>query len=286
MTSDYHITQELRSETKLIQKVPIYVKDLLIIVASMGIFIMLDGFVTDSLIPLYYVGCFILSILLVIPSPMNPKRRMYESVLLYFRRDKATYYPMYMKERMDMIEDTKKKKRTKLMDEEIPVIGYDSRYHCFQMKEGCMNIAEILTKDLVNAPDDEISFDIAKLTKFNVLEDEPYKIIGMNFPCNTRVQQDFLRYKIQKNKNAVYQQFLEYSLMELEWVQEHKTKREFYQMYFAESMEGIKKIEATMKASLNIADDMVEEITQKKKEKILYRLCNPASVLTGGSDVF
>lgn len=284
--SEYHITQELRAETKLIQIIPIYVKDLLIIVFIMGFAVMMNGFVTNSLIPLYYAACLVLSISLIIPSPMNPKRRIYESIFLYLRRNKATYYPMYMKERMHMIKDNTKKKKTKLMSEGIPVVGYNRSYQCFQLEQGYMNIVEIVTKDLVNAPEDEVEFDIAKLTKFNVLEYEPYKIIAMNFPCNTRKQQEYLAYKVGKNKNPIYQQFLDYSIRELEWVQEHKTKREFYSMYFSESLDGIKKIEATMKSSLNVSEKMIDDISQNKKEVILHRLYNPASVLTGGSDVF
>ena len=253
-TSDYHITQELRAETKLFQRVPIYVKDLLIIVSIMAVIIMMKEFVTDIFRPIYYVVSFLISIVLVAPSSLNPKRRIYESVFLYLRRDKATYYPMYMKERMDMITNNTEKKKTKLVSDELPIEKYNSRYQCFQTKYGFMNIAEIITKDLVNAPEDEIAFDIAKLTRFNVLEYNPYKIIGMNFPCNTQRQQEFLKYKLKKNKNPDYQRDLEYALKELEWVQEHKTKREFYQMYFSDSLEGIKKVEVTMKASLNVSE--------------------------------
>lgn len=285
-TSDYHITQELRAETKLFQRVPIYVKDLLIIVSIMAVITMMKEFVTDVFRPVYYMGSLLISFIIVAPSSMNPKRRIYESVFLYLRRDKATYYPMYMKERMDMITSNTKKKKTKLISDELPVEQYNTQYQCFQTNYGYMNIAEIITKDLVNAPEDEILFDIAKLTRFNVLEYNPYKIIGMNFPCNTERQQQFLKYKMQKNKNPDYQRDLEYALRELEWVQEHKTKREFYHMYFSDSLDGIKKVEATMKASLNVSEAMIGEISQGKKEKIMHRLNNPASVLTGGNDDF
>lgn len=278
---EYHVTQDLRSQTKLSSIIPIFAKDLMTIVVIMGTVIVLDELVSDSFLPVYYTISVITCILFIIPSPLNPKRRIYESILLYLKRDRTFYYPTYMKGKVNMITE-KKKKISKLMEDTIPIVRYDSKYKCFEMKKGYMNIVEIITKDIVNASDSEVEYDIIKLTKFNKLEYEPYKIIAMNFPCNTREQRDYLQYKIEKNKNATYQSFLEHSLKELEWVQENKSKREFYLMYFSDSLEGIQRMDTSLKTALNVSENMLAYITQKKKEMIIHRLYNPASILTGG----
>lgn len=276
---EYHVAQEINAQTKLWSVISIYVKDLIIFVALLGVFTAFRGLVADQFTILYYGGCFILAVILIVPSSMNPKRRMYESIFLFLRRDKELYYPIFMKERTHMI---KEKKNIKLVEDIVSIIGYDHQYQCFIMKNGYMNIMEIITKDIVNASDDEIEYDIVKLTKFNKLTYESYKIISMNFPCKTQDQQSYLKYKIDKTKNATFKPFLENGLKELEWVQENKSKREFYLMYFAESQDDLRKMELDLKSTLNSTERMLGNLTQKKKELIIYRLYNPASVLTGG----
>lgn len=45
---------------------------------------------------IYSVIC---AILLTIPSPFNRKRRMYQSILIYLKRDQTIYHPVYKEEK-------------------------------------------------------------------------------------------------------------------------------------------------------------------------------------------
>lgn len=177
----------------------------------------------------------------------------------------------------------KKKKREKLdSTADIFQISYNKTYQCFELENNYMDLLEIRTRDIVNASEDDVDYDIAKLTKFNKLEYEPYKIISLNFPCNTIGQQEYIQYKIDHTMNPHFKNFLEESMMELKWVHEKKTKREFYLMYFSDSLEGIKTMNMSIKTALNTSEMMIKNMTEEKKRLILYRLNNPASILQGG----
>ena len=182
--------------------------------------------------------------------------------------------------------DKKKIKELKEISELLKLAGYDETFECFRRTQGLgfMDIVQIVSKDIVNASEDEKDFDIAKLTKFNKLEFEDYKIISLNFPCNTMEQQEFLKIKIERTSNRKYLKYLEESLYELQWIQEKRSKREYYYMIFSDTVEGIKKMEADMMSSLQIGDKMIEKMNRDKKEVILYRCCNPSSILSGGSE--
>lgn len=287
--SEYHVTQDLKSEMKLSSIFSIYARDIFFIVFVLAIASIVNYLVAEQMKIIYWIVTVVVSIVLIVPSTMNNKRRIYESLMIFLQKDSSVYYPLYMKNRKVTVMHKKNKKNKKkieksvlILSDVIPIVSYNQTYQCFQLKQGYMNMVEIQTKDIVNASEDEIEYDIAKLTKFNKLEYESYKIISLNFPCNTAAQQEYVNYKIQQCKNENFRRFLQNSSYELQWVQKNKTKREFYMMYFSDTLDGIKSMDANMKVALNLNDKMLKDMTQEKKEKILFHLMNPASILQGG----
>lgn len=285
---EYQVTQELKSQTKLWNTVSIYASDLVFILVVLFLVYVFQDAVATFLLPCYWILSIVLSILLISKSKLNPKRRIYETMMLYAKRDLDVYRSIYSKKNtVSKREKENMKNKTDKTDKytsDILPKRYDKEYECFVKENGCFNLVEIITKDIVNASMDEVEYDIAKLEKFNKLEYKPYKIISLNFPCNTMEQQNYLNYKIEKCKNSHFRQCLETNLQELQWVQDKKSKREFYLMYFADSFEELKKMDMDMKAALNIGEEMIRDMSQEKKEKVLYRLNNMASVLSGGQD--
>lgn len=284
--TEYHVAQDLKSEMKLSSIFSIYARDIFFIVFMLAIAYVLNFLVAEKMKIVYWVVTVILSVVLVIPSTLNYKRRMYESLIIFLQKDMSVYYPLHMVHRkvIQMSKNKKKKveKSVLTLADVIPIIAYDKTYQCFRLKQGYMNMVEIRTKDIVNASEDEIEYDIAKLTKFNKLEYESYKIISLNFPCNTLDQQEYVEYKIKQCRNENYKRFLQNSLYELQWVQKNKSKREFYMMYFSDTLDGIKSMDANMKVALNLNEKMLMDMSQEKKEKILFHLMNPSSILQGG----
>ena len=286
-TNEYLVTQDLKSEMKLASRAAFYAKDAIFLLCFLGTIFLLKGFVSIKFQVLYWFVSIILGIILTVPSPWNPKRKNFEMIMLYFQRDESVYYPTYLKKRM-MEDETMDKKKVKAIREVynlLKIARYDERFECFVRKQGLgyMDIVQIISKDIVNASEDEKEFDIAKLTKFNKKEYEDYKIIALNFPCNTLEQQEFIRTKMEQTSNRTFLKYLNESLYELKWVQEQKSKREYYYMVFSPTLDGLKKMEADMMAALQIGDKMIGKMPQDKKEVILYRCCNPASILTGGA---
>lgn len=281
---EYLVTQDLNSKLKLSSVVSIYGRDVAFVVILLGIAYVFQSLVTPSFLVIYWIVTIMVSVILAMPSPINPKRRNYQTLVIFSQRDTNTYYPLFMRERK-MVKQKKKKTVSadvKTVADALPIIRYNKDYKCFQCKTGYMNILQVITKDIVNASEDEIEYDIAKLTKYNQLEYEDYKITALNYPCNTMKQQAYLHHKLDTIKNKNFQKYLKNSLYELEWIQDRKSKREFFLSIYSDSLDGIKKMEADMKAALQSRDKMIMDLSQDKKEKIYYRLNNPASVLLGG----
>ena len=106
----------------------------------------------------------------------------------------------------------------------------------------------------------------------------------MNFPCSTNGQQGYVQRKISRTNNVHFQEFLQDSLKELEWIQKQKTKREFYLMYFSDSLDGIKKLDADMKIAVNKSEILFEDMTFEKKLQVFYRINNPSTIMQGGTE--
>lgn len=283
-STEYRVTHELRSSTKLSSRFAFYAKDGIFLMVMLGIVWMLQSLVAAQFKVIYWIISITLGIVFIIPSPWNPKRKIFATAMLFLTKDNSVFYPMHVKKRMVEKNPMNKKKKRELQtsDKLLSEPKYNDKYQCFEQNYGFMNILQIISKDIVNASEDEIVYDIAKLTKYNKLEYEDYKILSLNFPCNTMAQQDYIKGKIKKTANRQFEKFLNNSLYELEWVQDKKSKREFYLQIFSESGDGIRKMEADMKAALQTNDRMIEDMSREKKETILFRLSNPASILTGG----
>lgn len=95
---EYKVTQELKSQTKLWSTVSIYASDLVFILGILFLAYLFQGAVAAFLLPIYWISSVLLSVLLITRSRLNPKRRLYETMMLYTRRDLNIYRSVYSKE--------------------------------------------------------------------------------------------------------------------------------------------------------------------------------------------
>lgn len=177
-------------------------------------------------------------------------------------------------------EDKKKSgKQLKRVTELIGVIGYDTENRCYLMKEDrYMDFMQVQSKDLNSSSSDEVEYDILKFCKAYRLYEDDIKMVVMNFPCNTKEQQEFLKRKKEQTTNPVFRKYLGRQIEELIWLEKNRTTREYYFMVFADSLEDLEENKRTLKAVLHTGrDGLVSEITDKKKHQILYRLNNKCS---------
>lgn len=166
----------------------------------------------------------------------------------------------------------------------VPVVRYLENQDCFELKgKKYIDLVRVVSKDLEHVDDDEIEYAVMKFAKFYKVYPDDIKYISMNFPCNTDEQQSYLKHKIKGTKNLIIKQRLEMKLEQLEQVNKTVVEREFYIMFFAESLEAIYKNRNAIFQTLNSGYlKLVEPMSQEKKIKILFKMNNMASSILGG----
>lgn len=170
-------------------------------------------------------------------------------------------------------------KRTVL--ELLPEREYVPEKECFRLEDGSyMDLLQIISKDLINASEDEVEYDCLKFAKAYRLYADDLKIVCLNFPCDYHKQKRFLEYKMKHTRNEIFKQTLEKKLQELVWLEKNNTTREYYYMIFAGNLEEIEKNRLTLTTSLGVGPGgLIDRITREKKEEILCRLRNKCNLL-------
>lgn len=158
----------------------------------------------------------------------------------------------------------------------IEISYYDDDLGCFIMKDNTyMDLIQITTKDLVSSADDEVEYDIMKFTKLYKMYAGDIKIMAMNFPCKTMVQQEYLKHKINSTHNEMYKKFLQRSLDELVWIEKNDVMREYYYMIFGSKQSEIKSNRNLIFNTLGSGKNGLEQKLDKdKKIQICERLNN------------
>lgn len=90
----YIVTKEIKSETKLARW--IYFQDLILILLICGLAFFLKGLVHSNIRIIYGIYSFVIAIMMVLPSKVNPGRRNYQAIVLYWTRSRQLY--VYRKE--------------------------------------------------------------------------------------------------------------------------------------------------------------------------------------------
>ena len=88
----YLVTQEIKSETKVMKK--IYLFDFFFMIIYMSVSLVLGNLVHPSLQILFYIFSGIVALTLTGKSYYNKKRRNYESIAILFQRDREVYHPV------------------------------------------------------------------------------------------------------------------------------------------------------------------------------------------------
>ena len=102
------------------------------------------------------------------------------------------------------------------------------------------------------------------------------KMIGINFPTDTKRQQQYYQRKIDSTDNPLFRRFLQTKYEELVDVNLYCTDREYYLMIFSESYEKYLEAKSIITVTLKNAD-LAEEISIDKKISILAKLCNKST---------
>ncbi len=165
----------------------------------------------------------------------------------------------------------------------FPIRRYDSDLDCYVLSDGSyLDLIAIQSKDLVNAPEDDIQFDCGQLTRFLNLYADDLKLISMNFPVNTSVNQAFLKAKMEQTNHPRERAWLQLSISELQKLDRHTSKKEFFLMYFADSADTLDNHRNTIIAALQTGrDGLVQFLSAEKKHQILFKMNNMNTPIRG-----
>lgn len=91
--AEYNLLDEIKTESHV--GAWIYAFDLFFLIGYIYFSYCIKGLVAKPFQTSYMIFSVICAITLTIPSPFNKKRRMYQSILIYLKRNEAVYHPAY-----------------------------------------------------------------------------------------------------------------------------------------------------------------------------------------------
>ena len=156
----------------------------------------------------------------------------------------------------------------------FPIIDEEEGF--FKTTYGYMNIYQIQSKEVYSLNDDEKEKHICDFSNFLRLYAEDMKIICMQFPVNTYLQQENIRKKLANTSNPMFKHFLNQKLRELVFLEKHRYNKEFFIMIFAKDLKDIQEKEHFL-FRLSNESIPISSIDYEKKIKILFKLSNQNS---------
>lgn len=171
-----------------------------------------------------------------------------------------------------------KKKRNLSIADLLPLSHIDDGFIVKQ--DGTLiDIIALTSKDLRNIKDDAYKRDVeAYEVLYNTLIGD-CKILSLNFPTDTRQQEQYIKHKINLSKNPVFREELSKELLKVSNIGKVVTYREYYIMLFAKDKAQMDDYRKTIFATLGTGG-LVEDISLDKKVSILFELCNKNTVLS------
>lgn len=158
----------------------------------------------------------------------------------------------------------------------IPFIKpLDKGHTGFLMKEGVyMNIFMIQNQDFPNKEENEVVFQAFNWHKFYLTLDKmEIKMVGISLPLDTRNNQEYLKYKLEKSNVSEYRNILKEAIEEYKELSNRQYKQPFLFVY-TNSYERLTKYNERIVASLS-SIGIVKEISPEQKINVLEKLNNP-----------
>lgn len=172
----------------------------------------------------------------------------------------------------DKKETRRKRKKAASMLDVIPIVNIDEMQQCFiTADKKYIDIIEIIGKDLSSAGDDVTTHDALILERMFKTYKDDLKFLFMNFPIDTNRQKKYFIGRLNKTNNPVFRQGLEEKIRELEYLELHRSNKEFYVMTFSSSLEENIKNTNAIKNSLGY---LAKEMDLSKKINVMYKIAN------------
>lgn len=158
----------------------------------------------------------------------------------------------------------------------LPIRYYDEDAESFVLKDGTyFDIYEKVADDVDNMMEDEVQMLMIRFAKFLKLYKDDLKIVSMNFPTNLISQQKRLEKKLYETRDPVRRRWLLRSISELQRAEKGTRKREYYFILLSKDAEE----HYDQVQQLSVLGDGVRKMSLDKKLQIIYKLCNPNSLI-------
>ncbi|SFD59941.1 hypothetical protein [Bacillus sp. UNCCL81] len=155
----------------------------------------------------------------------------------------------------------------------IPVIDLTGNGFIELRNGEFMEILQLTTKDVYSLNEEDKNLNIYSFAFFLQSYLEDMKIVPLNFPVDTTIQQQHIQRKLERTDNQLYVPFLKKKLEELRFIEKNRTNREYYLFLYSES-EFTLKNKAIQVERLLQRTTPISLLSEEKKIAILYKLNN------------
>ncbi|WP_173915949.1 hypothetical protein [Halobacillus sp. Marseille-Q1614] len=142
-----------------------------------------------------------------------------------------------------------------------------------QRNKGYMDVMQLQSKDIYSPSTQETEYDIMMMAKFFQSYAHDIKVVSMNFPVDMQKQLDAIHRKIAQNTAPLYERFLLKKRDELQFLETHRTNREFYLYIYASSLKQLAEYRNNCRRYLGRVTPIIE-LTDEKKLDLIYKLNN------------
>ncbi|QKE76048.1 hypothetical protein HPK19_24895 (plasmid) [Arthrobacter citreus] len=155
----------------------------------------------------------------------------------------------------------------------IPVIDLTANGFIELRNGEFMEILQLTTKDVYSLNEEDKNLNIYSFAFFLQSYLEDMKIVPLNFPVDTTIQQQHIQRKLERTDNQLYVPFLKKKLEELRYIEKNRTNREYYLFLYSES-EFTLRNKAIQVERLLQRTTPISLLSEEKKIAILYKLNN------------
>ena len=155
----------------------------------------------------------------------------------------------------------------------IPVIDLTANGFIELRNGEFMEILQLTTKDVYSLNEEDKNLNIYSFAFFLQSYLEDMKIVPLNFPVDTTIQQQHIQRKLERTDNQLYVPFLKKKLEELRFIEKNRTNREYYLFLYSESEFSLKN-KAIQVERLLQRTTPISLLSEEKKIAILYKLNN------------
>ncbi|AMK74799.1 MULTISPECIES: hypothetical protein [Bacillaceae] len=156
-----------------------------------------------------------------------------------------------------------------------PVCGYTDEGYVktkFGLKEGYFEVFDVKHYDTNILDEKEFNFVTESYWKLQQIYSDPLKEVHMNLPEDNQLQQEYIKYKIERTNNFARLRVLNAELEKLKFIEKTYKSRRTYLIVFGRTAEELTKRIDDLTRFTNFLEP--QPISIEKKIKILHGMNN------------